>query len=206
MKTIKVRFLPDDTEVTVKMGVSIMEATVEARVEVEGHCGGKGTCGKCRVKLHLEEEGKWVHACHTPVTHNITIEIPQTEVLLYRKSDLTNAELDIAINPGVHKVFCRLEPPSLRDQAPDVSRILNILRNDDLNFKVDTLRTLPKILREDDFKVTVVIAGERVLPIEPGNTTSTLYGLAVDIGTTTVVASLVNLWETSATNTQYIWC
>ena len=101
METFKVRFLPDNAEVTVKAGVSIMEAAVEAGVEVEGPCGGKGTCGKCRVRLHQEGEGKWVHACHTPVTDNITVEIPQTEVALFRKSDLTNTDLDIEINPGV---------------------------------------------------------------------------------------------------------
>ncbi len=211
MDTLNLRFLPTNTEVSVKPGTTVMEAAAEAGVEIEGPCGGKGTCGKCRVKVVKEGEGQWVQACRMPVTENLTIEIPQTEVSLYRKSELTKSALDIEIVPGVRKVFCQLEPPSIQDQAPDAARLLAALGNDDLKFKVNVLRTIPQTLRAEGFKVTAVLGYEQVLAIEPGDTESTLYGLAVDIGTTTVVTSLVNMvtGETvataSATNTQNIF-
>lgn len=211
METFKVRFLPTNTEVTVNAGTTVMEAATESEVEIEGPCGGKGTCGKCRVRLVNEGEGRWDQACRIPVTENLTVEIPQTEVSLNRKSELTKGVLDTEIDPGVRKIYCRLEPPSIQDQVPDATRLLEVLENDDLKFKLNVLHAIPQTLRADDFKVTVVLGYEQVLAIEPGDTESILYGLAVDIGTTTVVASLVNMvtGETvataSATNTQNIF-
>lgn len=211
MGTFKVKFLPADAEISVKSGTTILEAAAEAGVELEGPCGGKGTCGKCRVKLIGSGEEQWVHACQIGITKDLTVEIPQTEVSLYRKSDLTQAEFDIQLDPGVQKIYCQMSPPSIEDQDPDASRLLRRLGNDKLRIRVNVLRSLPTVIREYDLKVTVVIADNQVISIEPGDTANRLFGLAIDIGTTTVVAALVNMLtgETvataSATNTQSIF-
>lgn len=211
MEAIKVRFLPANIEAKVKAGITLMEAAVEAGVEVEGPCGGKGTCGKCRVKLIDKEEEKWVHACRTLIEQDASVEIPQTEVSLFRKSSLTETGMDIEINPGIYKLYCELKPPSFQDQAPDAERLFLVLGNSELKYKVTILRSLSQKLREADFKVTALLTDTQLLAIEQGDTKSILYGLSIDIGTTTVVVSLVNmvtgetLATASATNTQNIF-
>ena len=55
------------------------------------------------------------------------------------------------------------------------------------------LRRLPKVLREADFKVTAVVVDEALIDVEPGDTTDLRYAIAFDLGTTTVVATLLDL-------------
>jgi uncharacterized 2Fe-2S/4Fe-4S cluster protein (DUF4445 family) len=55
------------------------------------------------------------------------------------------------------------------------------------------LREIPSILRKSKFKVTLVLDGNELIGIEPGDTTKKNYGVAVDIGTTTVVSTVVDL-------------
>lgn len=224
MDTFKVTFFPANAEVAVKAGLTLMEAAIEAGIELEGPCGGKGTCGKCWVKLLKENKEEFVLACRTVVSHNLVVEIPQLEVSLHRKSELTQSNLDFEINPGIEKVYLELEKPSLEDQSPDATRLVRGLnrlgrlsgserlgRLDNLNIRIDVLRALHESLRQEDFKITAIVANGEVLKVEAGNTSKRLSGLAVDIGTTTVVATLINLntGETlataSATNTQNIF-
>ncbi|WP_206811921.1 ASKHA domain-containing protein [Paradesulfitobacterium ferrireducens] len=218
MDTFKVTFLPVKAEVEVENGTTVMEAAIEAGIELEGPCGGKGTCGKCRVKLIGENSEEFVLACRTTVSKNLMVEIPHLEVSLHRKSELTQSELDFDINPGIKKVYLELDKPSLEDQSPDATRLWRALSKtgsfsdlDNLNIRIDVLRTLHQSLRQDDFKVTATVANGEVIKVEAGDVSRQLFGLAVDIGTTTVVASLVDLGtgETlataSATNTQNIF-
>jgi uncharacterized 2Fe-2S/4Fe-4S cluster protein (DUF4445 family) len=86
-----------------------------------------------------------------------------------------------------------LAEPSLADQAPDVDRLLAAL--DDLEPRVDlhALRNLPRALRENDFTVTAVLVDDDLVDVEGGDTTALRYGVAIDLGTTTVVATLMDL-------------
>lgn len=52
MERLSVTFLPDEQEITVDAGTTVIEAAALAGVELEGPCGGKGTCGKCLIRLY----------------------------------------------------------------------------------------------------------------------------------------------------------
>ncbi len=207
----KIRFLPSNIEIEVSPDTTIMQAAVEAGVEVEGPCGGKGTCGKCRVKIVNDGREEWVLACRTPVEGCSMIEIPHAEVSLSRKRNLTETEIVMNIESIIKKRFLTIEPPSLENQATDESRILKALGDSSSYIDLVVLRSLPKVLRQNKHQVTVVLSENRVLTVETGDTTQRIYGMAIDIGTTTLVGSLLNLvtGETlataSATNTQNVF-
>jgi uncharacterized 2Fe-2S/4Fe-4S cluster protein (DUF4445 family) len=55
------------------------------------------------------------------------------------------------------------------------------------------LKNLPQILRDSKFKITATLKDDRIISIERGDTTEKVYGVAIDIGTTTIVASLMSL-------------
>src|SRR5207302_1124568 len=63
----------------------------------------------------------------------------------------------------------------------------------DMTAEVVVLRSMPSVLRPADFKVTAVLAGERLVAVEPGDTTAECFGIAYDVGTTTLVGTLMNL-------------
>jgi len=200
-----VTFLPGRVEILVETGTTIREAAIEAGVELEGPCGGKGTCGKCRVRL--TRTGEEVLACRTAVTGDVVVEVPQLEVSLYRKSELSQKDLPVVPDPGIQKAVLQTASPSLETQVADASRLLAALGRE-ADFRLAALRSLPGAVRAEKGLVTAVLAGDQVLAVEAGDTGSRFYGLAVDIGTTTVVAVLVDLLSgetlaaASATNSQ----
>ncbi|MBC8317578.1 MAG: DUF4445 domain-containing protein [Desulfobulbaceae bacterium] len=174
-------------------------------------------------------------ACQTFVTSDMVVEIPE-EVnkegkVLKRKPKTTRAisarSLDDLIgtwdvNPPVEKRFLKIAPPTAEDNISDLQRLQRALQKDyGGEMKAMTydhpemLRELPFILREADWEVTVIILRcklpeepNRIIAVEPGDTTDRLYGLAVDIGTTTVGGILLDLntgevlAESSAYNAQ----
>ena len=103
--------------------------------------------------------------------------------------------------PIIQKIYLELQEPSLEDNISDMDRIIRELRNKTgyrgLEVSLHCLKGLAIKLRENDWKVTATVAKRgdiwRILQIEPQDTTKQNYGIAVDVGTTTIVAQLVNL-------------
>src|SRR2546427_7333532 len=63
-------------------------------------------------------------------------------------------------------------------------------------------RSLPVVLRDAGFKVTAVLGGDQLIAVEPGDTREESYGVAVDLGTTTVVGTLRSEEHTSELQSQ----
>ncbi|MBW1776009.1 MAG: DUF4445 domain-containing protein [Deltaproteobacteria bacterium] len=107
--------------------------------------------------------------------------------------------------PPVEKKYLELIPPSAQDNLPDTTRLLSFLKlvHDEHRLEVDlsVLRKIPDVLREQDFKVTAVLARPvrekdgrtRIINVQPGDTTDHNYAIAMDIGTTTIYGQLLNL-------------
>ncbi len=103
--------------------------------------------------------------------------------------------------PLVTKIYLELEPPTIEDNIPDTGRIIRQLKKNleypTYEITLDCLKEIGQQLRHNNWKVTFSVArhnnfGE-IIRIEGGDTTDKNYGVAIDVGTTTVVAQLVNL-------------
>jgi uncharacterized 2Fe-2S/4Fe-4S cluster protein (DUF4445 family) len=83
----------------------------------------------------------------------------------------------------------------MEDQRSDIARLKDALTEEghDMAAGVSVLRQLPQVFREAGFHVTAVLAGEHLVAVEAGDTTGECYGIAFDVGTTTVVGTLMNL-------------
>ncbi len=215
-----IHFLPADQSVEVADGATIAEAAQKADVFITNLCGGEGVCGKCRVQVakgraDAEEHAKgffsqdelmkgYVLACQTEIHDDLEIVIPP-ESRVDASKIMTGGESQttagIELNPLVKKIFLALSPPTVEDNVPDVERISRALRKQlgwqTFDIPLDCLQTLSTKLRENDWKVTVTLAKHgknyQILQIDPFDTAKSHYGLAVDVGTTTVVAQLLDL-------------
>src|SRR5947208_4061861 len=123
----------------------------------------------------------------------MTCEVPQ--LLRVPKAATMGLGRLVILDPNVRKVYLELEAPSLHDQRSDVERLSEALTREghDMTAEVVVLRSMPSVLRGADFKVTAVLAGERLVAVEPGDTTADCCGIAYDVGTTTLVGILMNL-------------
>ena len=97
------------------------------------------------------------------------------------------------LRPSVQKRYLELAEPTLQDQVSDLERILAAMDDLELRVGVDVVRTLPQLVRAADWKVTAVVVDDELIGVEPGDTTERMFGIAFDLGTTTVVATLLDL-------------
>ena len=206
----QIKFLPSGKELDLKAGISLLEALDQAGLYIEGDCAGKGTCGKCRVKIikgdldeptaaelkHLSEKERqqgWVLACQRSAKGDLVVEIPLQKDAHSRKTSLKGGVEHYHSDPAVKKTFVQLTKPKVGDQLADLNRLTAALSFSDPTIKPRELRNLPALLRKNNFEVTAATSGGRLLAVEAGDTTEDLFGLAFDIGTTTIVGSLLNL-------------
>lgn len=190
----------------------------KCRVKIEQ---GEPALTPGRHSLSAAEEKKgYCLACQVAVTSDLVVRIPE-EIgddgkVLRRIPKTTRAisarSLDRLIGdwqvlPPVKKVFLTLSPPTIEDNISDMQRLQRALQKEmgmpEVEFSYDhpeLLRELSFILREAGWQVTVILLHgkresdlDRIIAVEPGDTTGQLYGLAVDIGTTTVCGVLIDL-------------
>lgn len=207
-KEVKVIFEPSGRTVHVLPGTILLEAAGRAGFIVHTPCGGGGKCGKCIVRIRhgkctalpaeiatLGEsrvnEGFRL-ACMAQVMSPITIEIPDTSLFQSQQQILTSdAGGHMDVSPRVIKRHIQLQPPHQHDVGSD----LELLRTKigACPISLSALQTLPDALRISDFKITTVQVDDELIAIEPGDTSEACFGLAFDIGSTTLVGTLVNL-------------
>ena len=213
-------FQPDGACVEVDSGTTILEAASAAGVSLDSACGGQGTCGKCKVLLALgrpggspgdqlsreEIEQGLLLACQATVEDDLVVEIPlesqrgEFQILMDQgqlDGDVTQAGIPLAERVGLE-----LEAPQPGGAGGDDERLLSALRRlradsfQDFAIDIGALRALPQTARDNDWKLDVLLADVDgrgiVFGVEPAGSAEG-YGLAVDVGTTTVVVHLIDL-------------
>jgi uncharacterized 2Fe-2S/4Fe-4S cluster protein (DUF4445 family) len=233
MADYQVVFQPYDKSIRVPAGTNLLRAAMEAGVHINASCGGSGSCGKCRVvitegsvegglsaRLRDDEIAQGYRlACQSTVVGDITVTVPlestvDASILDKRTAprytarvkafDFESIKEQGFFVPPVEKVFVDLPVPTAADHEPDMTRLINALRQQHAEHRLSPdlpfMRKLPDTLRQNDFKSTVTILrpvrdgrGNRLVNIEAGDTRERLYALAVDIGTTTVFGQVVDL-------------
>jgi len=79
---IRINILSHGKQLNIIPGRSLMEALIDQNIFLRSDCGGKGTCGKCRVKKKLENGGhEIINACTYTVSDDIKIEIPESSMM-----------------------------------------------------------------------------------------------------------------------------
>ena len=97
------------------------------------------------------------------------------------------------LRPAVQKRYLELTEPTLDDQVSDLERVLQAMDDVELRVPMDLLRSLGATLRAADWKVTAVLVDDLLVDVEPGDTSARRHAIAYDLGTTTVVATLLDL-------------
>ncbi len=216
----KITFLPANVTVEVPQGETVIRAAMKAGVHINASCGGAGVCGKCRVFVEEGEvsgetlpEGGF-KACTLYPKTDLVIRVPvESEVdrraLLRPVKKVATSWLEargpaeFSLDPAVKKYYLALEPPSLENNIPDFPRLEAALLPNlsggpferlDLDWWV--LKKLPYVLREEGFKVTATVFQDGtpcLLDVEAGDRRQRHFAVAIDVGTTTICAQLIDL-------------
>ncbi len=205
----QITFLPQNIITHAPEGTTVFNAANWAGLAIDSTCGGRGTCGKCKVRMlagansitdadrkYLTKEeltDGWRLSCRAPIHSESIAQVPR--LMTSPKAALLGYGRHVAIDPNVAKVFLELSEPTLEDQQPDLARVVAALDKEGYAVRADPAvwRALPKMLRQNDWRVTAVVVGDELIAVEGGDTRDRAHGLALDIGTTTVVGAVVDL-------------
>src|SRR5947207_446360 len=209
---VRLRFLQSGEDRAVKearvlAGTTIFDAASWNGVAIDSTCGGHGTCKKCKVKVvsgsasisavdprafTVEElKSGWRLACRASTQEDLTVEVPPLQTR--PKAALAGVGRHVILRPAVQKRYLELTEPTMEDQTPDLERVLEAMDDVELQVPLDLIRSLGRTLREADWNVTAVLCDDVLIDVEPGDTTARRFALAFDLGTTTVVANLLDL-------------
>lgn len=216
-QTVKVAFVDaaDGRELATRLvarGTTVLDAALEAGIEITATCGRRGRCRSCRVKalageiapptvhdtMQLGADGvreRFRLSCQMPAVADCSIAaMPQRDELGHQilAGAGSFAPGAMPLESGVAKRALRCEAPQDENhRTSDVEQVLACLpEGTSREVPLSVYRKLPGVLREEQGRLTVTTFADQVIDVEPGDTSERMYGIAFDIGTTTVVGSL----------------
>ena len=227
MTNHRVVFQPSGRQGSVAEGTTLLDAARQLGVDVDSICGGRQTCGKCKILVENGEFAKYAlessaahlspadateidyfahHgglpngarlSCAACVSGDVLVTVPpesQSHRQIIRK---TATERVIEVDPTVRQVFVEVEQHELGARKGDWERLQEALEREwgfhNLQIDLQALRRLGPALKSGKHRITVVVWNDaEVIDVQPGYHEG-VYGLAVDVGSTTVAAHLCDL-------------
>ncbi len=227
MTNHRVVFQPSGRQGTVAEGTTLLDAARQLGVDVDSICGGRQTCGKCKILVENGEFAKYAlessaahlspadatetdyfahHggmpngarlSCAACISGDVLVTVPpesQSHRQIIRK---TATERVIEVDPTVRQVFVEVEQHELGARKGDWERLQEALEREwgfqNLRIDLQALRRLGPALKSGKHRITVVVWNDtEVIDVQPGYHEG-VYGLAVDVGSTTVAAHLCDL-------------
>ncbi len=208
--TRSIVFQPLGRRVLAETGCNLLEIAQKEGIGISSVCGGAGTCGDCRVRVHgqavsdlndtelevlypYQTRNGFRLACQVkvfPGTEDLVVDIPPETMLNEQRSQVEGLETQSSLNPGIQIYDMQASPPSIHDLRGDWERLAGDMID---SWKIDApvLAGLSAFCRAHQWQVRIVAEGDRVLALLPPDTHP--LGFAVDIGTTGLAAYLVDL-------------
>ncbi|MFX0005952.1 MAG: 2Fe-2S iron-sulfur cluster-binding protein, partial [Candidatus Hermodarchaeota archaeon] len=151
----------------------------------------------CQTRIKLSNR----HLKYQHGTPQVRILLPSQLLLEDFKILTSGVNKNITLQPSIQKIFLEVKKPSLEEPNADFERIekeiffkiKKIKKYKDIDIEFNILNEIPNLLRINKHKITIVLWNDNIIACEPDNTTGSNYGVAFDIGTTTIVGYLINL-------------
>ncbi|MDR3315154.1 MAG: ASKHA domain-containing protein [Coriobacteriales bacterium] len=163
----EITFIPDGLNSTIPVGATLLEAARSAGIVIESPCDGVGTCGKCKVRVLAGAE-----TLETSDDRHKLSEEERAEGFVLACSSTVFGDMTVEV-----------------ESTEGHNKTLKIL-SEGASFAYELE---PFITKRFEGGQTTIYAGDEPLGVEEGDTTDKLYGLAIDIGTTTVVTALIDM-------------
>ncbi|MEM2930275.1 MAG: ASKHA domain-containing protein [Thermoproteota archaeon] len=195
---------PEGIRVQASNGSNLLTVLKEAGINIESVCGGRGVCKKCVVEVvsdglteptSVEAEVRSLLksfrlACQARIVGDVIVKVPQASRQTRGKILEWGLLKDFGFSPATRSVNIKIDVPSLIDQRSDSERLMQALNAKSIDSLL--LKRLPGKLRESKWDLEAILHEDEVLDVRPRRD-GDFYGVAVDVGTTTIVAYLVSL-------------
>jgi uncharacterized 2Fe-2S/4Fe-4S cluster protein (DUF4445 family) len=208
---ITVEIISPRRKIKAAKGRFLSDVLIESGIALSSYCRGRGVCGKCFVEilegarpLFRDGEEKLLKsrglgpdhrlACRYVLEGPVRLSIPPGSILERMPILAWGVETPSVFDPAVKKYYLEPEPPDLDRPRSLWDSLLSSLKLDRPRMTLDLAGSLPVVWEKSGGRLTAVVHHDReILALEAGDTSSRSFGLAVDLGTTTLVMDLVDL-------------
>jgi uncharacterized 2Fe-2S/4Fe-4S cluster protein (DUF4445 family) len=195
-----------DRDITGHAGETIYQSARRSGVRIIGACGGRGTCGTCRVqivageideasdkRLPAERKTHWVRACQVMPKSNCTMEIASRSLAPVVRAEFDAGEAGeiLPLDAAVTSRDVKVSEATLADNLSDLDRVVRALELPLAAVDLGAARQLPTALRDGDWSLRAHVREGELIGFSPRGQAT--LGLAVDLGTTNVAGFLVDL-------------
>jgi len=205
-------FQPIGRRVTVVRENSLLNAAQGAGINIASVCGGIGICDSCKIRMingsltettleekaiftELELETGYRLACQSYPQGDLVIEIPPESLTAPQRLQIEGLSQIIQIDPGVIPIELEIQEPTINDLRSDAVRVIDALKlagvKPPIDINIPILEVMSPLLRKYQWNLTVAMRKGSVVAILPPSTS--LLGLAVDVGTTKLAGYLCDL-------------
>lgn len=194
-------------EIMANKNENLLDALKINDITIENSCNGKGKCGKCKVKIisknipcssqdtkHISkdklDEGYRL-SCTLKINNDLEIIIPSSKDDM--KVLIDGIEEKLEVDSIIKKENLTIGKPSLDDQRSSHKRLMDSLNINNLEVDIKFLAKIEEILKNENYKVTATIYDNKLLDLQGQDKCKDSFGLAIDIGTTTIAMYMINL-------------
>ena len=222
-KEYAVTFEPEGKKVIVNAGTNLLDASQKADIYINASCNGKGSCGKCKLIIESgkvdsektsllsdkEKEKGYALACQSKIFEDIIVKIPEETIEKKLKAagmgESATKKLSglvEKIEPIVEKVLLQLDLPTMEDTVSDLDRLKRQLKKlgydiSKMSTNIRVMRQLTESVRDDEWKVVTSVLWKKcsseIVNVSPANSQKNSFGMAVDLGTTSIVVYIVDM-------------
>jgi uncharacterized 2Fe-2S/4Fe-4S cluster protein (DUF4445 family) len=209
--TYQVDFEPVGKRVAVAPGATLLQAAQQAGLALSSACGGVGNCGQCRLEVlagsvspatveegyvltELELQHGQRLACSTRIQGDVKVHVPRSSLIATQRLQLEGDLGDLTLDPMIRAHHLETPPPTLDDPRSDLERVVAAvppLPGQTISAEPAVVRQMTSVARACNWDLTVFVRDAEIVGVvSPGLSP---VGLAVDLGTTKIAASLVDL-------------
>ena len=210
-RNLKVTFEPDGVTMQLHEGETLLEIARRANVDISSPCGGEGLCGRCAVQVkgehdvlgptppHHDPSKGLSLACRVRPKGDVTVTVPPGSRSGAVRILTESREVMVELSPLVRRVVLELPRPTISDNVCDLMRVSRGLGFGlhEITLPLPLLQRLGETVRASDWRVAATVATDsrppRLIGLGPVDPSGRTLGLAMDIGTTTVVGRLIDL-------------
>ncbi len=182
---VRIRVIPPGKDLKLRVGANLRMSLIEAGIPLDSPCGGQGTCLKCKGQIS-----------------GVSGKFTELEREKLSAEELRNGWRlafigeEIPLQSNVHLRHFQLSEPTISDQRADWNRLAEYLEISEpapVRAELPLLQEISERLREWKFQGEAVLVGNTVIALDPPGSVRGMLGVALDIGTTTLAAGLVDL-------------
>ncbi|HOQ33445.1 MAG TPA: ASKHA domain-containing protein [Candidatus Hydrogenedens sp.] len=205
MNDILIKILPANQEVRTKKGSYLIDVLYEHGFIIPSSCGKRGICGKCLVEVEYTNKGNenstkekshlLVNSCQYIVEKDIAVSLPQVQIdkqkEIYKFKKPYQIKIETSFNPNIQVLKVNVEKEEIKKSKSYQDYFFSLIGKKDISLEV--LKKIACIKNDITKSYNLIFSNKQIIDIKKEREFNGIYGIAIDLGTTSIAIELINL-------------